>query len=270
MKKDDILFSQIDMLNFYDQVLVPAFFEPWSEVLLDQMDSIDGQARFLDLACGPGTVIRTILRRFGREARVLGVDISPGMLDIARKNLPDVDLIEAPAASLPRPSDSMDVVTCQQGFQYFPDRLAAAKEVKRVLRKGGQFAFAVWGPIEASPQFNIFKKSMAEAGASAEALKIVEAPFSWNSVSELQETVKAADLTVKTTKTLTKNAIYSGGADILIAAAKAAPFGPHLLSMPEDAQRVFTKSVIALSEKFRLGGRFVFPMECNIVTGRKE
>ena len=266
---NDILFSQADMLRFYDEVLVPVIFAPWAKVLVDQIGEMDN-SKVLDLACGPGTVTRAVLDECSLGTQVIGADNSPAMLKLARNNLPEVEFVETPAAPLSFISDSFDLVLCQQGFQYFPDKVAAAAEVKRVLRKGGRFAFSVWGHIDGAPQFSIFKKSMAAAGAPADVLKIVEAPFSWCSLRDLETLVRDSGLKVTTACSIVRNAVYPGDVSLLIAAAKAAPFGPYLLDMSLDAQRLFADSINKLTAEFRSNGNFAFPMKCNIVVGNRD
>lgn len=268
MQKDEALFSQVDMLRFYDEVLVPAIFSPWAELLLDQLEVREGM-RVLDLATGPGTVAQAVAKRAEGEVSVTGADISQTMLEIARKKLPGMEFIETPASPLRLPSEEFDLVACQQGLQYFSDRMGALREIRRVLRSGGKFALAVWGPIRSSLQFNIYKEAMVMAGAPVEALRVVELPFSWPKLSEAKELVANSGLIIEKAVTMRTNSIYKGGTAQLISAAKAAPFGPHLTAMDQRSQNIFESEVIRLSEKHRVRSHFVFPMESNIIIGRK-
>lgn len=91
----------------------------------------------LDVATGTGLVLRA-LRERGARGRMIGVDLAPRMLDVARTHLPEAELIEADAASLPVPDGSVDLVTCVTGLQLFTDAPAAIREWGRVLRPGGR------------------------------------------------------------------------------------------------------------------------------------
>lgn len=144
-------------MSFYDEIMVPRWFEPWARLLLDKLDPESGQA-VVDVACGPGTVTRLAAQRVGPKGRVTGCDLSPAMLELARsKNSIDdsapIEYLECPADALGVPDEAFDLVTCQQGLQFFPDRVAALAEMRRVLRPGGKLGIAVWSSIEDCPPF---------------------------------------------------------------------------------------------------------------------
>jgi ubiquinone/menaquinone biosynthesis C-methylase UbiE len=138
-------------MSFYDEILVPRWFEPWARLLLDKLAPEPGQT-VLDVACGPGTVTRLAAQRVGPKGHVTGCDFSPAMLELAHsKSSIDasapIDYLECPANALGVPDDAFDLVTCQQGLQFFPNRDAALAEMRRVLRPGGKLGIAVWCAI---------------------------------------------------------------------------------------------------------------------------
>lgn len=144
-------------MRVYDEVLVPRMFEPWAKVLLDELEIVPDQA-LLDIACGPGSVARLAAERLGAGGRVTACDLSPGMLALARAKPPvengaPIAYLEAPADSVPVADEDFDVVTCQQGLQFFPDRGAVVAEMHRALRLGGRVGIAVWTEIGNSPVF---------------------------------------------------------------------------------------------------------------------
>ena len=96
---------------------------------------------------------RVAAKRIGPGGRVVATDISRPMLDVANSNpsSPDsapITYIESPAAPLGVESAAFDFVVCQQGLQFFPDRLAALSEMRRALKPGGQLAIAAWSHIK--------------------------------------------------------------------------------------------------------------------------
>ena len=139
----------------YEEVLVPRLFEPWALLLLDE-GNLRPNAVVLDVATGPGTVARVAAKRIGPGGRVVATDISRPMLDVAnsKPSLPDaapITYIESPAAPLGVENAAFDFAVCQQGLQFFPDRLAALREMRRALKPRGQLAITAWSHIEDNP-----------------------------------------------------------------------------------------------------------------------
>ena len=94
---------------------------------------------------------RAAAERVGSAGRVIGVDLNPGMIAVAR-SLPtpvgaSIEWIERSALDLRLRDVSMDVVLCQQGLQFFPDKALAMREMRRVLARGGRLALSVWNGI---------------------------------------------------------------------------------------------------------------------------
>ena len=142
---------RIDFAEAYEQALVGPLFRPWVEPLLEDVALRPGD-RLLDVACGTGIVARIASERLGPAATVVGVDSNPGMLAVARRTGPAIDWREGNAGSLPlRAGEAFDVVLCQQGFQFFADRAAAAVQLHRALRTGGRLAVSTWRPDEEAP-----------------------------------------------------------------------------------------------------------------------
>ena len=129
-----------DAPRIYQDFLVPAKFVALSEIVAVEARAAEG-VRMLDVACGTGVLSRRLAES---GASVTGIDLAPPMLAVARERSEGIAYMEASADALPFPDDSFDVVTCQQGLQFFPDRPAAMAEMRRVLRPGGRVVIACW------------------------------------------------------------------------------------------------------------------------------
>ena len=133
----------------YQRALVPAIFAPWVIHVVDLADPRPGD-RVLDVACGTGVVARAAASRVGSAGAVTGIDLNRGMLTVA-KSVPGSDQPpsapihwhEGTADNLPFPSSAFDIVYCQLGLQFFPDRPAALREMHRVLVSGGKLGLMV-------------------------------------------------------------------------------------------------------------------------------
>src|SRR5215470_2462088 len=143
-----------DAAELYQRHLVPAVTAGWAADLVERVGLRRGE-RVLDVACGTGVVARAAAGRVGRAGRVAGIDINAAMLAVAR-SLParpgaSTGWFEGSALGLPFPAGTYDVVLCQLGLQFFPDRPAALAEMRRVLVTGGRLGLSVYGPIEHNP-----------------------------------------------------------------------------------------------------------------------
>ncbi|MGV9313506.1 class I SAM-dependent methyltransferase [Streptomyces sp. NPDC003691] len=152
----------------YERYAAPVM-APFVAALLDAVAPVPGGA-LLDIACGTGFVARTAAARTaGTNARTVGVDLVPGMLETAADRAAAEGLViewqEAEAGDLPYASGTFDAVVCQQGVQFFPDRAAAIAEAVRVTRPGGgRFAATVWAPLDRSPLFAAQQRAFEEIG----------------------------------------------------------------------------------------------------------
>jgi len=145
------LFARTSFPEIYEQALVGPLFEPWVEPLLEDVALAPGD-RVLDVACGTGIVARVARKRLGSTEMIVGVDVSPPMLAVAARIAPTIDWRKGDAGMLPlRDGEAFDVVLCQQGFQFFPDRAAAARQMHRALAKGGRLGVSTWRPDEEFP-----------------------------------------------------------------------------------------------------------------------
>jgi len=109
----------------------------------------------LDVACGPGIVARTVAPLLGPAGRVVELDPGLGMLAVARSlpapEGPAIEWVQGWAEALPQPDGAFNLVTCQQGLQFMPDRPAALREMRRVTAPGGEISLAVWESFERNP-----------------------------------------------------------------------------------------------------------------------
>lgn len=139
--------------ELYERFLVDPLFRPFAQALLDRIAPAPTD-RLLDVACGTGIVLRLAQHTIADRGRLVGVDASPAMLAIARSVAPTIDWRQGDAAGLPVNQDeAFDAVTCHQGFQFFADKPAALREMRRVLAAGGRVALATWQPIDDAPLF---------------------------------------------------------------------------------------------------------------------
>ena len=145
------LFVATTFTEIYERVLVGPLFRPFAEQLVTRVAPIRGDS-VIDVACGTGIVARIARERLGPEARVVGVDVAPAMLAVARTVDPAIDWREGNAASLPvTAAEQFTVLTCHQGLQFMQDKPATIREMRRVLAPGGRLGIATWCALHDIP-----------------------------------------------------------------------------------------------------------------------
>jgi ubiquinone/menaquinone biosynthesis C-methylase UbiE len=142
-------------------------FEPVTAGVVQRAELAPGE-RVLDLGTGTGAVAELASPLVGPTGSVLAVDISPAMLAIARRRfelrgLTNASVSEGRAEEIPAEDGSLDAVIASLSLMFAIDRVAAARELARVLRPGGRLAAAVWS----SPDRSEFIRLQQIAGSFA-------------------------------------------------------------------------------------------------------
>ena len=174
----------------YERYFVPAIGAPLAADLVDAAALRPGE-RVLDVACGTGVVARLAAERVGDAGRVVGSDVNPAMLDVARSATPSASIgwHEANAESMPQADETFDVILCQMGLQFVPNKLAALREMRRVLVPGGRIVLNLPGPAPAP--MSAFADALARH-VNAEAASFVHLVFSLHDPGELRDMVGTA------------------------------------------------------------------------------
>ncbi|MBT6283588.1 MAG: class I SAM-dependent methyltransferase [Rhodospirillaceae bacterium] len=136
--------------------------------MLIKLAGIVAGERVLDLGSGTGDPAISIGLALGGNGAITACDLTPEMLAKARDRSVNVglDVISFTAAdmtSLAFADNSFDCVTCRFGLMFPEDKVAAAREVLRVLKPGGRVGYIVWGPYDENPPFFVIRRAIAEA-----------------------------------------------------------------------------------------------------------
>ena len=159
----------------YEEFFLPALFQEWASRVADAARIQIGDC-VLDVACGTGVLARTIHDRVGPDGSVVGIDVNESMLAVAKSKAPEIEWRKANAEKLPFESNLFDAVVSQFGLMFFADQLAALREMRRVLRPGGNLTVAVWGALQDSPGYAAMTELIRRL-FGGEAAGALEAPF---------------------------------------------------------------------------------------------
>lgn len=258
--------------ELYEKYLVPAITTKWADDLVGRAQPSAGET-VLDVACGTGVVARSASRRM-RHGHVTGLDLNKGMLAVAQTVVSEgarINWIEGSALDLPFPAGKFDLVLCQLGLQFFPDRGRALREMRRVLLPSGRVALSVYSPIERTPGANAFVLALDRV-LGPNASKIKRGEHSFNASAELRELIIESGFAKVEVQTVAQQIAFPSVLDYVRFQLVATPMAA-LLSTRDDADREAAIKTIAqetasFSDPAMLeGGGFSFRQEAYVGTG---
>ena len=162
MQENDRLFAG-SIPELYDRYLVPLIFEPYARDLAPGSPPSQ-PARVLETAAGTGVATRALARALPASVTIVATDLNQPMLDYRRLAHRRGQRHLAAGRcddSSPSATAAFDAVACQFGAMFFPDKVAAYREARRVLQPGGRFLFNVWDRIEDNELAEIVTEAVA-------------------------------------------------------------------------------------------------------------
>jgi ubiquinone/menaquinone biosynthesis C-methylase UbiE len=191
--------------DVYERLLVPIIFAEPAERLAGTIASLEPHD-VLETAAGTGVLTRAVRRRLPGAA-ITATDLNADMLAEAQRRSPDTSATwqVADALDLPFSDASFDVVACQFGAMFFPDRVAGYAEARRVLRPGGAFTFSVWDGLAANdfPRLilDALLAAVTEGTAPGDPLQFLRrTPYGHGDPARLTEELARAGLTATVTQ----------------------------------------------------------------------
>ncbi|MEK6223816.1 MAG: methyltransferase domain-containing protein [Thermodesulfobacteriales bacterium] len=265
-------FGDNSVASAYDNVLVQILFEPWAARLIEEYQPWEGR-RVLDLATGSGIIAQLVAGQVGPGGIVLGVDINGEMLALAKKRCadltPEVKFTQSPAHPLEISSDSIDSVVCQQGFQFFPDKDAAAQEMYRVLCVGGKVIITTWRPVAECQFFESICNALSMIG-EPEISDMMRLPFDFMPESQLTDHFESAGFANVRLSQQEQDLVIGGETTHAIEVAYATPIRPKLLALSNERQAEFQKTLTELLHELSADGITMGRMVSNVLSGEKQ
>lgn len=262
----DTRFSGNEAEN-YERYFVPAIGAPLAADLVDAAALRPGE-RVLDVACGTGVVTRLAAERVGNDGRVAGSDVNPAMLDVARavRTEPSIEWHQANVESMPHADESFDVVLCQMGLQFVPNKLAALREMHRVLAAGGRVVFNVPGP---TPRLmSEFAEALARQ-VNPEAASFVHLVFSLNDPNELRDMMGSAGFRDVDVRRATKALRVPPPEEFMWQYIHSTPMAAVIAGLDEQRQEALERDVSEQWQSHRVDGGMALEVDMTTVIGRK-
>jgi SAM-dependent methyltransferase len=257
----------------YEEYFVPAMFERWVPLLLERGTPQAGEA-VLDVACGTGVVARAVAPRVGSEGRVVGLDMSGPMLEVAR-SLPDpdgapIEWVQADATELPE--GPFDLVLCQQGLQFVPDPVEALRAMRQVMASDGRAVITVWRDLPSHTVFDALCRS--EARHLDADIELLARPFLFGDADRLQRVCDEAGLrSVEVSEETVEARYVSPDRFVTLFVLGAAAVLPQLAELDDDGRAELVaqvkQDIEPVLEAHTEGDEVVFPTHAHVITARR-
>jgi ubiquinone/menaquinone biosynthesis C-methylase UbiE len=251
----------------YERYFVPAIGAPLAAELIDVAALRPGE-RVLDVACGTGIVTRLAAERVGADGAVAGVDINRGMLGVARSTArPELGIVwyEVGAEALAFQDASFDVALCQMGLQFFPDKLAALRQVRRVLVPGGRLVLNVPGP---TPRiFGTLADELARH-VKPEAAGFVHQVFSLHEVQQLESLVSDAGFVDVSIRASDKRLHLGAPEEFLWQYVRSTPLAAAVAELDVGRRATFAREIVAQWEPFAEHDALILSLRVVMAFGR--
>jgi len=261
--------------ELYQRYVIPWMIAAWAEDLADRAALRPGES-VLDVACGTGVVARLAAERVGVSGGVDALDVNAGMLAVAR-SLPaatgvSINWHEGSVLSLPFLDASFDVVLCQLGLQFVPDRAAALREIRRVLVPDGRLALNVFGPIEHNPATHALANAL-DRHVHPDAPVVKRTEHALADDKGLRTLVAGAGFSNVTIRTATKTVRFPSAAAYVRVQLAATPlaslFGQYDAARRDRLTRAVTEDVSAALAPYLDDAGQTFPQEVHIVLAQR-
>jgi len=267
----DFSFGNDSVAKSYDTILVPSLFEPWANMLIQENKPWSNRI-VLDLACGTGVVTKMLVQNVQPKGRVFALDINTQMLELAKLKCKEwanfIEFIEGSANDMNITNRSIDTVVCQQGFQFFPDKKAAATEIYRVLKPGGKAIISTWCSVEDCEIFGVICETLESINQS-EISKMMRIPFDLMSKHELLASFNEIGFSSIEVCTQHQKYYLKGGLESAITLAYATPIGPNLKALSIADQEKF-KSLLKINiQKLNKSDGSIGQMASNVLCAVK-
>jgi ubiquinone/menaquinone biosynthesis C-methylase UbiE len=255
----------------YERYLVPLFFAPGAESLIELVGPRAGE-RILDVASGTGIVARRAAPRVGTGGTVVGLDLNEGMLEVARvvssEIRPAIQWRQGDATDMSFEDGAFDVVFCQQGLQFFPDRPAALREMHRVLVPEGRLALSVLRSVEHNPGYVALAEAL-ERHAGADAGAMMRSPFPSLSPDELRDLVKDAGFREVRIRLGIGSARFASVEEFLRQEAASSPLAGPIGALRDDVREALIRDLREALRAYTDDDGIVFPIETYIASARR-
>lgn len=252
------------MPEAYERHLVPVFFRPFADDLAARAEGLRPR-RVLELAAGTGAFTSALLDAVPGVS-VVASDLNEAMVVAGAAREPRAEWRQADAQKSPFEDGGFDLVVCQFGVMFFPDRPAAFAEVRRVLAPGGRFLFSSWGPVESHGFGAAFQDALEQVMGAGAPSFLKDVPHGYADPEAVAADLAAGGLELASAEEVTLEGVAESAASVATGFLTGTPVSAALQGR-EDAQAIRDAVMRGMTD--RLGGGVVTAsMSATVYTAR--
>ncbi|MGW4650407.1 class I SAM-dependent methyltransferase [Kitasatospora sp. NPDC004289] len=249
------------MPEAYERYLVPVVFRPFAEDLAARAAALRPR-RVLELAAGTGVLTSALLAALP-TAEVTATDLNEAMVTYGSARAPGAVWQQADAQHLPFPDGAFDLVVCQFGVMFFPDRVAAYREIRRVLASGGRALLTTWGPLPTHAYGAALQAGLERAFPGDAPPFLPTVPHGYADPAAVAADLTAAGLTVEEQRELTLDGRAASTADVAIGFLTGTPVRAGVLERGDTPE---VRALVVEEMTARLGpGPVTAPMTAYVL-----
>jgi SAM-dependent methyltransferase len=242
--------------EIYDRLLVPLIFESYASDLAERVATVK-PLDVLETAAGTGAFTRAISSRLPAHARIVATDLNQPMLDRAAAKQPRDNRItwqQADALALPFEDQRFDVVACQFGVMFFPDKVQGYREARRVLKPGGHFLFNAWDRIAENEFVGVVTEALAALLPQDPPDFVARTPYGYFDVERIREELTRAGFTSISVEARDDISRGPSPHDVAIAYCEGTPLRNEIEARdPSLIEEATQKVAEALAQRFGSG-----------------
>lgn len=268
MPNKDIVFAG-SIPAMYDRYMVPLVFAPYAELVARRAAAF-GPSAILETAAGTG-VVTEALHRAMPAAEIIATDLNPPMLEQAARRVEaaNVSFRQADALALPFEDRRFDLVVCQFGLMFFPDKVAGNAEARRVLRDGGHYLLVVWDKVERNVATHVAGRAVAELFPDNQAAFFERIPFRYHDKAQIERDLSAAGFSSVAIETVELRSRAASARDAAIGLVQGTPMRSEIEQRGGDLLARATDLATRALEQFEGTDGFDAPMSAHLVTAAR-
>ena len=253
----------------YDRYLGSLLFEPYARHTAARVAELQ-PARVLETAAGTGIVTTALAERLP-EATLIATDLNQAMIDHAatKPALKRVELRQADALKLPFADGSFDVVVCQFGVMFFPDKVAGYREARRVLAPGGRFVLSVWGSLPDNPMTRVVVDAVGARYPQNPPRFLARTPHGHSDTNVLSRDLAAAGFDQVAVETVTLPSRAPSAEDAAIGLCQGTPMRGEIEALDPSGLAATTEVATAALRSAYGTGAIEAPMQAVVVVASK-